>query len=32
MILQVNDISFEGLSDDDVAKFLREAVQKHGYI
>jgi hypothetical protein len=32
MILQVNNISFEGLSDDDVTNILREAVQKHGYI
>lgn len=30
MILQVNDISFEGLSNDDAVKILREAVQKPG--
>ncbi len=32
MILQVNDISFEGLSNDDAVKILRETVQKPGYI
>ncbi|CAF0760624.1 unnamed protein product [Rotaria sordida] len=32
MILQVNDISFEGLSNDDAVKILREAVQKPGPI
>lgn len=32
MILQVNDISFEGLSNDDAVKILREAVQKPGYV
>ena len=31
MILQVNDISFEGLSNDDAVKILRETVQKPGY-
>lgn len=30
MILQVNDISFEGLSNDDAVKILRETVQKPG--
>ena len=30
MILQVNDISFEGLSNDDAVKILREAVQQPG--
>jgi segment polarity protein dishevelled len=32
MILQVNDISFEGLSNDDAVKILRETVQKPGYV
>jgi len=32
MILQVNDISFEGLSNDDAVKILRETVQKPGPI
>ncbi|CAF4151789.1 unnamed protein product [Rotaria magnacalcarata] len=32
MILQVNDISFEGLSNDDAVKILRESVQKPGYV
>ncbi|CAF3636740.1 unnamed protein product [Rotaria socialis] len=32
MILQVNDISFEGLSNDDAVKILRESVQKPGPI
>ncbi|CAF1193102.1 unnamed protein product, partial [Didymodactylos carnosus] len=32
MILQVNDISFEKLSNDDAVKILREAVQKPGPI
>ncbi|CAF0817742.1 unnamed protein product [Rotaria sp. Silwood1] len=32
MILQVNDMSFEGLSNDDAVKILREAVQKPGPI
>ncbi|CAF5053151.1 unnamed protein product, partial [Rotaria sp. Silwood1] len=32
MILQVNDISFEKLSNDDAADILREAVQKPGLI
>jgi hypothetical protein len=31
MILQVNDISFEGLSNDDAVKILRESVQQPGY-
>jgi hypothetical protein len=32
MILQVNDISFEGLSNDDAVKILRETVQQPGYV
>jgi hypothetical protein len=32
MILQVNDISFEGLSNDDAVKILRETVQRPGYV
>ncbi|CAF2458076.1 unnamed protein product [Rotaria sp. Silwood2] len=32
VILQVNDISFEGLSNDDATKVLREAVKKLGLI
>ncbi|CAF1089550.1 unnamed protein product [Adineta ricciae] len=32
MILQVNEISFEGLSNDDAVKILRETVQKPGPI
>ena len=30
MILQVNDISFENMSNDDAAKILKEVVQKPG--
>jgi hypothetical protein len=32
MILQVNDFSFEGLSNEDAAKILHEAVRKPGYV
>jgi hypothetical protein len=32
MIIQVNDIRFEELSNDDAVKILREAAQKLGYI
>ncbi|CAF4274183.1 unnamed protein product, partial [Rotaria sordida] len=32
MILQVNDISFEKLSNDDAAEILREAGKTPGYI
>lgn len=30
MILQVNDINFENMSNDDAVRVLREAVQKPG--
>ena len=30
MILQVNDVSFENMSNDDAVKILREAVMKPG--
>ena len=30
MILQVNDVSFEDMSNDDAVKVLREAVMKPG--
>lgn len=31
MILQVNDINFENMSNDDAVRVLREVVQKPGY-
>lgn len=32
MILQVNDINFENMSNDEAVKVLREVVQKPGYV
>ena len=32
MILQVNDISFENMSNDDAVKVLRESVMKPGFV
>ena len=32
MILQVNDVSFENMSNDDAVRVLREAVMKPGYL
>lgn len=32
MILQVNDINFENMSNDEAVRVLREVVQKPGYI
>lgn len=32
MILQVNDINFENMSNDDAVRVLREAVQKPGFV
>lgn len=32
MILQVNDINFENMSNDDAVRVLREAVQKPGLV
>ena len=31
MILQVNDINFENMSNDEAVRVLREVVQKPGY-
>jgi len=32
MILQVNDINFENMSNDEAVRVLREVVQKPGYV
>jgi C-terminal processing protease CtpA/Prc len=32
MILQVNDINFEDMSNDEAVRILREVVQKPGYV
>ena len=32
MILEVNGVSFENMSNDDAVRTLREAVQKPGYV
>lgn len=32
MILQVNDINFENMTNDEAVRVLREVVQKPGYI
>lgn len=32
MILEVNDISFENMSNDEAVRVLREVVQKNGFV